>query len=416
MPLFQQVGSVAYKPGLERVESFSQMIGSPHLAMPTIHVAGTNGKGSTSHMLAAVLQSAGYRVGLFTSPHLRDFRERMRVDGRMIERDDVVAFVANHREAMERCGLSFFEMTAAMAFDFFARSRVDVAVVETGLGGRLDATNIVVPQLSIITNIALDHTQYLGDSVAQIAAEKGGIIKRGRPVVLGESSSEYTYVFEQRAQQMQSRLTQAQSRFAVERVEVFADFQRITMSAGAGVYDLDLLGEYQHKNLVTLLAAVEAINSSEDISLEVGVEALHAGLRRVVALTNLAGRWQVLGRDPLMVCDTGHNPHGLREVARQIARQRYDRLYCVVGFANDKRLEEILPLLPTDAYYIFTQANISRAYDAHEVAAVARGMGMECEVVVGVGEAVAAARARATSQDMIYIGGSTFVVAEIEDM
>ncbi len=412
MPSFQNVGSGAYKPGLERVRLFCEAIGTPHLAYRTIHVAGTNGKGSTSHMMAATLQSAGYRVGLFTSPHLRDFRERMRVDGEMISRSDVVEFVAQHRSLIEECGLSFFEMTAAMAFDFFARMSVDVAVIETGLGGRLDATNIVEPQLSIITNIAIDHTQYLGSTLTAIASEKAGIIKQGRPVVVGEGDLEYLGVFEQRAAEMSSRLVVASDLFEVVSVDADAEYQYIDVSNGVR-YCLDLQGGYQQKNIVTLLAAVETLNMCDDIDLHVSDEALQSALKRVVELTHLQGRWQILGRSPLVVCDTGHNPHGLREVVQQIGRQEYKRLYCVLGFANDKRLEEILPMFPTSAHYIFTQANIDRAYDAEMVAQQAVGMDLSCEVVRSVGLAVARAKMMATADDMIYIGGSTFVVAEI---
>ncbi len=412
MPSFQSVGAGAYKPGLERIRGFCEALGSPHVAYRTIHVAGTNGKGSTSHALAAVLQSAGYRVGLFTSPHLKSFRERMRVDGEMISETEVVDFVARHRAQIEEFGLSFFEMTAAMAFDFFARRSVDIAVIETGLGGRLDATNIVEPLLSVITNIAIDHTQYLGTTLPEIAAEKAGIIKAKREVIVGVRDEAYHDVFVHRAAEMESRLVVASDRFEVVEVSEFADYQRVTLAVdGRSVsYDLDLLGEYQRRNIVTVLAAVEALNRC---GLEVSDEALRVGLRGVMELTGLMGRWQILGREPLVVCDTGHNPHGLREVVRQIERQGYRRLYCVLGFANDKRLEEILPLFPSSAHYIFTQANIERAYDAEAVADVARAMGLSCEVVGSVVAAVERARALAGAEDMIYIGGSTFVVAEI---
>ncbi len=406
MPSFQRVGGDAYKPGLERIESFCCEIGSPHLSYRVIHIAGTNGKGSTSHMIASVLQSAGYRVGLFTSPHLKDFRERVRINGVMIDEQSVVGFVERHRAAMERVGLSFFEMTAALAFDHFASERVDIALIETGLGGRLDATNIVTPELSVITNIDIDHTQYLGSSRAAIAAEKAGIIKRGVPVVLGERGDDYTFVIESKAREMCSELTIAEDCRQVIGVEETTDHQRIFISSGES-YDLDLVGEYQRRNIITALAALDHIEGVDDA-------VIADGLSKVATNTSLMGRWHCLGRSPLVICDTGHNPHGLKEIARQLSRQKYDRLYCVLGFAADKDVASVLPLFPPNAHYIFTQAGIERALPAPQIAPIADSLSLSYELTGSVAEAVACAKRYATPDDMIYIGGSTFVVAELD--
>lgn len=417
MPSFQNVGGDAYKPGLERMEAFCEALDNPQRQYRVVHLAGTNGKGSTSHMMAAVLQSAGYRVGLFTSPHLRDFRERVRVDGEVISECDVVEFVERNREAMERLQLSFFEMTAAMAFDHFARSEVDIAVVETGLGGRLDATNIVESQLSVVTNIAIDHVQYLGDTREKIAAEKAGIIKPNSVVVVGERGERgegeaCSHIFEARAEALSSRLVFAEESYSFVESVPEATHQKIALrraSDGAVVrYDLDLMGEYQYHNLITLLTAVEQLD------ITISEESLRRALRGVIPTTGLLGRWQRLCDAPLTICDTGHNLHGLSEVTRQIAHQSYQKLYCVLGFARDKELLKILPLFPRDAHFIFTQPAIERAFEAEHLAEVARSMGLRCEVVRGVMEAVRRAQSLATEEDMIFIGGSTFVVAEVD--
>lgn len=416
MPSFQVVGGDAYKPGLERIESFCGVLDNPQCRYRVLHVAGTNGKGSTSHMLASVLESAGYRVGLFTSPHLRDFRERMRVDGEMISEGEVVAFVEHNRTEMERLGLSFFEMTAAMAFDYFARSEVDVAVIETGLGGRLDATNIVTPELSIITNIGLDHMQYLGSTLSAIAGEKAGIIKSGRPVIIGERGDEYDQIFEQKALEMGSTIRFAEDSYRFISCEVVGDNQRVVLSnfvtGSKESFELALMGEYQRHNLITLLTAIDEINRSTDI--EISSIAVEQGLVSLSLTSTLRGRWQRIGEEPLTVCDTGHNSHGLREVARQLSHQSYRELYCVLGFARDKAVSEILKFFPSDANFILTRASIDRAMDTEAVAEIARSLNLHFEIVEGVNDALRRARERATPDDMIYVGGSTFVVAELD--
>ncbi|MFI3306045.1 MAG: folylpolyglutamate synthase/dihydrofolate synthase family protein [Rikenellaceae bacterium] len=418
MPSFQNVGGDAYKPGLERIRAFCERLGNPHKSYTVIHIAGTNGKGSSSHMLASVLAASGYSVGLFTSPHLRDFRERMRVDGEVISESEVVDFVDEWRGEMESLQLSFFEMTAAMAFNHFARCEVDVAVIETGLGGRLDATNIVKPALSIITNIGIDHTHYLGDTIAQIAAEKGGIIKRGVPVVVGERGAESAAVFEERAREMGARIIYAEDLYSLVGVAEFASHQCVELFDAEDEttvsYDLDLKGEYQRKNIVTVLAAIDTINGDRFIPIDTPQRAIEQGLRSVVDSTSLIGRWQEIGTNPTIICDTGHNDHGVREVTRQLARQKYAELYCVVGFARDKELRKILALFPEGANFIFTRAGIERAFDTSEIASVAEELGLKYECIDEVQRALRRAQERAQREDLIFVGGSTFVVAEIE--
>lgn len=414
---FQQIGADAYKPGLDRITEFCRRLGNPQRNFYSIHVAGTNGKGSVSHILASVLQQAGYRVGLFTSPHLKDFRERIRVDGEMISKQKVVNFVDKNFDSMQQLGLSFFEMTAAMAFDYFDQSDVEVAVIETGLGGRLDATNIIIPLLSIVTNIGLDHTDLLGDTLQQIASEKAGIIKKSVPLLLGESSDQYDAVFEQRAAEVKSRVIYAQQLFRCLSHCVEGDLQcmKIERINDGHQYDLkiDLLGDYQYNNVITASAAVHYLHSSTPLT--ISRRAFVEGLELAARTTNLAGRWQILGRSPLVVCDTGHNAHGLRLVCDKLCRMASDftRQICVVGFVREKNIDEILPLLPKQAYYIFTQANVSRALPADELSQKAAEAGLIGEVVPTVEGALVKAREMAVSTDMIFVGGSNFVVAEV---
>ena len=414
---FQQVGAAAYKPGLERVEEFCRLLGNPHNDYHTIHIAGTNGKGSTSHMLASVLQQAGYRVGLFTSPHLKDFRERVRVDGEMISEQEVVGFVERNMPEIKRLGLSFFEITAAMAFEHFARQDVEVAVIETGLGGRLDATNIITPLVSVITNIGLDHTDLLGSTLQAVAAEKAGIIKRGVPVVLGERSEEYNDVFVKRAEELSAPLYFAQQQCRVLEQGVDDDMQRFVLQRDrdCAKFDvkLDLMGEYQYNNLITASAALDVLDKLTPLT--ISRRAYLEGLQSVSRSTSLAGRWQVLSAEPYMVCDTGHNAHGIKYVAKQLQglAERYSKLYCVVGFAKEKSLDEVLPLLPMAAYYIFTQASSPRALPAVSLAEQAAEFGLKGEVVSNVADAVAMAQEKATAKDAIFIGGSNFIVGEI---
>ena len=415
MPPFQQVGGDAYKPGLDRIRNFCRSLGDPQNDFLTVHIAGTNGKGSVAHTLAAILQQAGYRTGLFTSPHLRDFRERIRLNGTMIPQQAVIEFTETHRQEMERIGLSFFEMTTAMAFDWFARSGAEVAVIETGLGGRLDSTNIIRPLLSIITNIGLEHTKYLGDTIAKIATEKAGIIKPGISVVIGESHPESDPVFLARAEENRSSIRFADRQYRCTAAEPFAGGTRYTLepSDGTGpfILELDLSGDYQRKNIVTVRTALDMLQ--QDTRLTIPQKAIVEGCRTAAASTGLLGRWQILGEHPLIVCDTGHNGHGLRLVAEQIAHQPRQRLYMVLGVVNDKDLSQIIPYMPRDAHYIFTQAAIERALPAERLREAFAAAGMDGEVVPSIPEALRHARELASTGDMIFVGGSTFTVAEV---
>ena len=415
MPSFQQVGGDAYKPGLERIAEFCRAIGNPQRNYFVIHVAGTNGKGSVSNMLAAVLQQAGYQTGLFTSPHLTDFRERIRVNGEMIPKQKVVNFVDRYKADMERLQLSFFEMTTAMAFDYFAQSDVEVAVIETGLGGRLDATNIVQPLVSVITNIGLEHTEYLGNSLPKIAREKGGIIKKCTPVVVGEKNSNYKLVLEEIAEDLRSEIIYANEAFTLGECGFEAGKQVVTMTRERDGYPyqlrLDLLGEYQRKNLVTVATVLDILHESTPLS--ISRRAFVEGVRDVTSLTSFGGRWQVLSEKPMVVCDTAHNAHGIAEVAAQLkARTNSGRLLCVMGFCEDKEFKTMLELMPHDAHFIFTQASIRRAATPEKIGEVATSLSLDFELATTVAEAVALAKSQLAEDDMLYIGGSTFVVAE----
>ncbi len=416
MPSFQRVGGDAYKPGLERIASFCQHIGNPQRNYYTIHVAGTNGKGSVSHMLASILREAGYRTGLFTSPHLTDFRERIRVDGEMIPKQKVVNFVDKHHDKMKELDLSFFEMTAAMAFDYFDQSDVEVAVIETGLGGRLDATNLITPILSVVTNVSFDHTEFLGETIEKIAAEKAGIIKKSIPVIVGQHSEAYDKVFVERAAELNSRVIFAEDEWRLNGVEHFDDdnqhfsLTRVRDDKGYEL-DIDLLGDYQRHNIVTVCAAADYL--AEHTPLTISRRALREGLQVAAASTGLAGRWQVLAREPYTVCDTGHNEDGIRFVAEQLKNLECDRLFAVMGFAREKELSKILALLPAKAHYIFTRANIERARAIEDIAAEATKLGLDFETVANVKDAVERARCLAQPNDAIFIGGSNYVIAEI---
>lgn len=419
MPSFQRVGGDAYKPGLERIAAFCQHIGNPQRNYYAIHVAGTNGKGSVSHMLASILREAGYRTGLFTSPHLADFRERIRVDGEMIPKQKVVNFVDKHQAKMQELDLSFFEMTAAMAFDYFDQSDVEVAVIETGLGGRLDATNIITPILSIVTNIGLEHTEFLGDSIEKIASEKAGIIKKSVPVIIGQRDDSYNHIFERRAEELNSRLLFAEQEWTLQGVEHFDDdnqhFSLVRERDGRGYeLDIDLLGDYQRHNIVTVCAAADFL--AEHTPLTISRRAHRQGLATAAASTGLVGRWQVLAREPYTVCDTGHNAHGMRYVAAQLDALEQERVIAVMGFAREKDLDKIMPLLPKRVHYIFTRASIERARPVEDIAAVATSLGLDFECQPTVKEAVARARSLAEPTDAIFIGGSNFVVAELTEI
>lgn len=407
MPDFQQVGWGAYKPGLERVTEFLGMLGNPHERFRSVHIAGTNGKGSTAHMMAAVLQRAGHKVGLYTSPHLTDFRERMRIDGSQISEEEVVEFAERWLPTMQELRLSFFEASMCMAFDWFARRETDIAVVEAGLGGRLDSTNVLTPLVSVITNIGLDHQQFLGSTLAEIAAEKAGIIKPGVPVVIGERGTETDDVFETKAAAMGSQIIFAEDKWEVSpppncHSEHHAVMRGISRHE-ANTFTLDLHGACQQKNLTTLLAALDV--------LKIPIETTQKALPTAALTTGLRGRWETLGHDPLTIADTAHNAHGLRYVVEQLKATHHRTLYMVFGVVADKDLSEILPLLPREAHYIFTAPAVARALPARELAKKAEGL--TGETVDGVREALERARELAKPEDLIFVGGSNFIVSEV---
>ena len=388
--MFQTQGAAAYKNDLTNTHLLMDQLNHPELKFKSVHVAGTNGKGSTSSMIASILQEACYKVGLYTSPHLKDFRERIRINGETISEDFVVDFVKNNKPFFEANALSFFEMTVGLAFDYFVKEQVDVAVIEVGMGGRLDSTNVITPLVSVITNIGFDHTQFLGDTLAKIAAEKAGIIKHNIPVVIGEYHQETYPVFQNKA--------------AAEQAPIFFAY-----TAPEVTYPCALQGDYQKHNKKTVLQTIEVLRANFSIS-----EAhLKAGFQNVIVNTGLLGRWQVLQEKPFAVCDTAHNAHGLAEVLAQIAQQDYDTLHVVLGVVNDKDLDAILPLFPKNAVYYFSKPNMPRGLDAAILQEKALSYGLAGQVYQSVPAAYEKALSRANSSDFIYVGGSTFVVAEI---
>ncbi|QKG52464.1 bifunctional folylpolyglutamate synthase/dihydrofolate synthase [Hymenobacter sp. BRD67] len=418
LPMYQRVGAAGFKKGLGNTEALAAALGHPETKFRSVHVAGTNGKGSSSHLLAAVLQSAGYKVGLYTSPHLREFTERIRVNGQELAPGYLVSWVAEHQPLFTEIQPSFFEMCVALAFDYFAAERVDVAVVEVGLGGRLDSTNIITPLLSLITNISYDHQAMLGNTLPEIAGEKAGIIKPGRPVVVSQTQPEVAAVFEAKARQEGSPLLFADTRYEARPAAVEAEIWQILDIWRAGQpwlahVELGLLGDYQRLNLPGVLAALDELRAQ---GFTIPESALRQGLRDVTRLTGLRGRWSIIGQHPLVVADTGHNEAGLRLVLAQLARVPHQYLHLVIGMVNDKDIAKVLALLPRTATYYFCQADIPRALPAAELAAQAAAVGLRGEAYGPVATAVAAARAAAGPEDVIFIGGSTFVVAEVAEL
>ncbi|MDD2476399.1 MAG: bifunctional folylpolyglutamate synthase/dihydrofolate synthase [Dysgonamonadaceae bacterium] len=409
MPEYQRVGHKAYKEGLDNSLALDSHFNHPHRHYRTIHVAGTNGKGSVSHLLAAVLHKAGYKVGLYTSPHLIDFRERIRINGEMIEKEFVVDFVKNHRNAFEPIMPSFFELTMEMAFLYFQIMKVDVAIIETGLGGRLDSTNIISPNLCIITNIGLDHTQYLGNTLTKIAAEKAGIIKPNTPVVIGEiESEEVKGVFKQKTKTEKAPIV-----FAEEVMDKFSSelTQDGWILSNNSYKDLkiELGGWVQNKNARTVLISIHELIK---LGFKIPHQAVYDGFSNVVELTGLMGRWQTLQLNPRVICDTGHNPHGIRYIVEQLAMEKYRKLRIVFGMVNDKDCSTVLSLMPKDAVYYFTQPAIDRALDKNILAKKAIEFGLQGNSYSTVELALKAAKENADKNDLIFIGGSSFIVAD----
>lgn len=389
LPMYQRTGPSAYRPGLDGISTLASYLGNPQRQFQSIHVAGTNGKGSTSHMLASVLQQSGYKVGLYTSPHLKDFSERIRIDGKPIHQSEIVQFVNRHKTYFETAHHSFFEMTVAMAFDRFANHQVEVAVIEVGLGGRLDATNIIQPLLSIITNIGLDHTQFLGNTRAAIAKEKAGIIKPKTTVVIGEKDSETQAIFEAIAQQQKAPLFWSK--------EIIKSLHKT-----------DLLGAYQRENIRLVQAAFHLLPQ-----FKVSEKQLKEGLKNVIKNTGLLGRWQIMSDSPLCIADVAHNKEGLRAVVKQLIKQRFDQLHVVLGFVQEKNPEELLSFFPAEAKFYLCAAQNPRALTVEEMARVLKMWNRNYTAYTSVREAFCAAQQKAQASDLIFIGGSTFVVAEV---
>lgn len=414
LPAYHRIGKAAYKNNLDNTFRLDEQLGHPHMNFRTIHVAGTNGKGSVSHMTASVLQEAGYKTGLYTSPHLMDFRERIRVNGNMIPEHEVIDFVKKNRQVIEEIKPSFFEMTVAMAFDHFSREKVDVAVIEVGLGGRLDSTNIIHPVLSVITNIGHDHMDLLGDTLGKVAAEKAGIIKEGIPVVIGESQVETSGVFLAKADSMHSVISFADLEFSCRleddpQVSGERKFQVTDKEKGTTIEGITALGgDYQAKNLVTVFGTFMSLEGILNFTRE----NLLQGIRNVIRNTGLSGRWQVLSRKPLIICDTGHNKEGLEYVTRQLGKTGGRKLHLVIGFVNDKDLTAVLPLFPKNATYYFTKASVERALDEGILRVKASEYGLQGNSYPDVKIALNAAKLNASAADVIFIGGSTFVVAD----
>lgn len=408
-PLFQNIGQGAYKEGLHNTYALDEHCGYPHRTYKTIHVGGTNGKGSCSHTLAAILQSAGYKVGLYTSPHLVDFKERIRVNGTPIEEQFVMNFVTEHRTFFEPLHPSFFELTTAMAFLYFEHKQVDVAVIEVGLGGRLDCTNIINPDLALITNISFDHVGLLGDTLTKIASEKAGIIKPHTPVVIGEHNEETRPVFQSEAEKKQAPITFAQEYPLYINKESFTDYD-IYQTQHNGELHVELRGYCQEKNVNTLLHAIKVLRS---IGYNIGEEAVKQGFAHVCELTGLMGRWQQLHTAPHLVCDTGHNIGGFQYIVPQLLAQPCKQLRIVFGMVNDKDINGVLALMPREAIYYFAQASVARALDSHSLQSLAATHGLQGTPYSTVEEAIQAALSEADKEDFIYIGGSSFIVADL---
>lgn len=392
--MFQQQGREALKHKLDNIQAFVSLLQHPEQKFKSVHIAGTNGKGSSSHMLASVLQEAGYKVGLYTSPHLKDFRERIKINGKEISKQYVVDFIEKHKTFLEAQQLSFFEMTVGLAFDYFAKLHIDIAIIEVGLGGRFDSTNIIKPEISLITNISKDHTDILGDTLSKIAFEKAGIIKEKTPVVISEYQEETAPVFIEEAKKKTAPIIFASSTI------------KTNLKA-------DLQGDYQKQNIKGVLAVLDFLQL---FHWEITSENIENGLLNVVKNTNLKGRWQKLGEHPTIICDTAHNESGLLYVTQQIQKQTFEKLHIVLGFVKEKDVNSVLELFPKDATYYFCRPNIPRGLDALTLQTIANAKGLQGEVYNSVTDAILSAKGKAQQNDFIFIGGSTFVVAEIENL
>ena len=418
LPMYQRVGQSAFKKDLTNTVWLCAKLGNPQERFRSVHIAGTNGKGSSAHALAAVLQAAGYKTGLYTSPHLKRFTERIRINGQEASEEFVTVFVEKMKDEIEAIQPSFFELTVAMAFDYFARENVDIAVVETGLGGRFDSTNIITPVVSLITSISFDHEEMLGDTLEKIAFEKAGIIKQGIPVVIGEKNGQTSSVFEEKALSVQAPLYFAEEFYQCKQVNsdgLLAEYAVDPLKSEPFLDSLksDLTGKYQEKNIPGILMTLDLLRKQ---GLAITDKQLRYGLGHVKTSTGLKGRWQILGGQPLVVCDTGHNEDGVRQVMTQLQALPHRQLFIIWGMVKDKALDKIFGLLPKDAKYYFCEANIPRALQAEILQKQAKEFGLKSEVVKDVNEAVAKAMEQAGQDDVVFIGGSNFIVAELESI
>lgn len=411
LPMFQRQGKVAYKANLNNTIAFDTFLNHPHRTFQTIHVAGTNGKGSVSHMIASVLQQAGYKTGLYTSPHLLDLRERIKTNGQMISKAFVVDFVNVNQTFIQQLKPSFFEMMVMLAFSYFSQQQVDVAVIEVGMGGRLDSTNIITPELSVITNIGLDHTQFLGDTLNKIAAEKAGIIKPNIPVVIGETKNETKLVFEEVAKKQNCTIVYASEKYPITRAQPILNGLQVYLENKTGIETrtTDLSGIYQANNLRTSLCALELLKTPFT---KISNETIALGLQNVISNTKLWGRWQTISTKPLIICDTGHNLDGLQYVTKQINQTKHNKLHLVLGLVSEKKASEVLSLFPNDATFYLTQPNIPRAMPVAQLALSATSHHLNFTAHNTVREAIISAQSHANGDDLIFIGGSTFVVAD----
>lgn len=414
LPMYQRIGASAYKADLNTTINIINYLDNPQDSFKSIHIAGTNGKGSTSHSLASVFQEAGYKTGLYTSPHLRDFRERIRINGEMIPENEVVDFIGKHKDKLEELELSFFEMTVAMAFDYFRKEKVDIAIIEVGMGGRLDSTNVIKPELCVITNISLDHVKFLGENEEQIAAEKAGIIKPEIPVVIGETQEGSKDVFIKTAKEKNSPIFFADKIMDCRKDNTYSlDYQQFDIYKNNESYlkelKYPLLGNYQKKNLATVICALDILRDSFKIEERHIID----GLANVIKNTSLMGRWQVINKNPLAIADTGHNVAGINEVNRQLAETKYNNLHFVLSVVNDKDIDGILQLLPKEAEYYFCKADIPRGLSADILFEKATNSGLKGKVYESVRNAYSSALANAQEGDLVFVGGSNFTVAEV---
>jgi dihydrofolate synthase/folylpolyglutamate synthase len=414
LPIYQRIGKQAYRAGLDNTIRLDTYFKYPHKYFKTIHVAGTNGKGSVSHMLASILQEAGYKVGLYTSPHLVDFRERIKVNGNMITRKFVMEFIHDHKSFFNTLSPSFFEISVFMAFEYFKQSCVDIAVIEVGLGGRLDATNSISPVLSVITNIGKDHTEILGETLEKIAVEKAGIIKRNTPVVIGESQSETLPVFIQKSSQMEASIYFADEVYKIDySLKSVDEYQLFNVKSHDEIIFANLkcglLGHYQRKNAVTVLASVEHLKNA---GLQITDKDIYSGIRKVITNTGLSGRWQLILHKPTVVCDTAHNADGIKMVLQQVSETPYKNLHLIIGFVNDKDIHDILKYMPLQACFYFTRLSVPRTMDESELAALAQHYGYKGKAFASVRDAFTAAIEKAEMNDLVVITGSNFLVGD----